>query len=288
MRNNNINNGILDLKSCIEEEPPVLDFVLDGLLAGTVGGIVAAGSTGKGFLGLELGIDLTSGANMLGLGINYHSSQVMYLTAEDPAVILQTRIHAMGKHLNQDQRERMYEQFIVRSAQGRSVSLLDERLNRNHQLIEEMKESMMGKRLVIMDTLRRFHSADENSSAHMSEMINVIENIAAETGAAVLFSHHVNKSSIVSGQGGEQEAARGSSAITDNIRWQVNLTKMNEKKGKEFGVNEDLRDNFVCLQGSKLNYGNSYKKSQWLRRVDGGVLVPAVLEKKKSEYGARS
>lgn len=286
----NNNTGILDLRKCIEEKPPELDFVLDGLLAGTVGAIVAAGSTGKGFFGLELGIDLTSGANMLGLGIGYHSSEVMYVTAEDPAPIMHSRIHAMGKLLNQNQREKIYEQLRVQSVQGFSVSLLDERLNRNYRLIDNMKKAMMGKRLVMIDTLRRFHTADENSSSHMSEMINVLENIAAETGAAILFSHHVNKGSTTSGQGGEQGASRGSSAITDNIRWQINLTKMTDKEAKEFGVNDNLKSNFVCAQGAKMNYGNGYK-SHWLRRSEGGVLIPAVLEKKKkskSEYGARS
>uniref|UniRef100_UPI0027E46466 AAA family ATPase n=2 Tax=Pseudomonadota TaxID=1224 RepID=UPI0027E46466 len=43
----------IDLRAAFENEPPALDFIWPGFLAGTVGALVAPGATGKSFWALE-------------------------------------------------------------------------------------------------------------------------------------------------------------------------------------------------------------------------------------------
>ena len=44
---------LIDLRAAFENEPPALDFIWPGFLAGTVGALVAPGATGKSFWALE-------------------------------------------------------------------------------------------------------------------------------------------------------------------------------------------------------------------------------------------
>ena len=64
----------------------------------------------------------------------------------------------------------------------------------------------------------------------MAHLVSVLEHIAATTGAAVLYLHHVNKGSARDGQTDQQQAARGASALIDNARWCGYVAKMTSRK----------------------------------------------------------
>jgi RecA-family ATPase len=89
-------------------------------------------------------------------------------------------------------------------------------------------------RLVVIDTLNRAISAggvDENSNSDMGRVLSPLERLCDEAGCAVLFAHHVSEGMASSGRTAEQRAARGAGVITDNARWQANLspTKIQRK-----------------------------------------------------------
>ncbi|MCF5935882.1 helicase RepA family protein, partial [Xanthomonas perforans] len=50
----------IDVLAAFECEPPVLDFIWPGFLAGTVGALVAPGATGKSFWALEAAMSIAS------------------------------------------------------------------------------------------------------------------------------------------------------------------------------------------------------------------------------------
>ena len=83
----------IDILQAFEETPPPLDFVLPGLLAGTVGGIVSPGGAGKSMLALELAILVATGRDLSGFsgGVQRHTGKVVFLAAEDPADALRHR-----------------------------------------------------------------------------------------------------------------------------------------------------------------------------------------------------
>lgn len=264
-------SGYLHLEDAFSQEAPTLDFVFDGLLAGTVGSIVAAGSTGKSYLALGILADLATGKNQLGLGIQECDQGTVYLTIEDPREILHQRMHAIGSMLAPDDRLKMQRRTHVESQVGSLLHLVNQNGFYSQSLIDAMCEAFAGKRLVILDTLRRFHSGNENDSGHMSTLISCFEQIAHRTGAAILFLHHVNKTSSFQGTGLDQGASRGSAALTDNIRCQINLNTMSADEAKQFGIHENERTKYVQLYNSKANYQKD-NGIRWLKRGLGGVL----------------
>ncbi len=154
------------------------------------------------------------------------------------------------------------------------------------QIIEQCE----GARLIVLDTLSRIHSLDENSNGDMARLVAMLEEIATITKASVLYLHHVSKGSARDGQADQQQAARGASALIDNARWCGFVAKMTEEQAKSLSdraydrqpIGNDRRGFFVRFGVSKQNY-DATPLDQWYKRHDGGVLVPVELLETKKE-----
>ncbi|MDA8253896.1 MAG: helicase RepA family protein [Rhodospirillales bacterium] len=263
----------LDIAGALAHEPPALDFVLPGYVAGSVGSIVAAGATGKTMLALQIAVHVSGGADTLRLadvaGWQPTFGRVLYLSGEDPADVIAGRLHAIGTYMP-DAEARQRVQTNLRIAPlvgfGARIDHLDWRV--------WIEREATGARLVIIDTLRRFHGADENDGGAMAELLSHLERICRTAGTSIVFLHHVSKASALNGGAGEQQASRGSSVLSDNVRWQANLSTMAEKEAKAAGVPDALRRRFVRLAFPKLNYGPP-QPDLWFSREKGGVLRPA-------------
>ena len=99
-----------------------------------------------------------------------------------------------------------------------------------------LKRAAEGRRLMVLDTLRRFHIEEENASGPMAQVIGRMEAIAADTGCSIVFLHHASKGAAMMGAGDQQQASRGSSVLVDNIRWQSYLSSMTSAEAEEWGV----------------------------------------------------
>lgn len=265
----------MDLSNCFETEPPSLDFVIPGFLSGDVGALVSPGGSGKSFLALNIAVatstghDLTSGA----LGVT-STGKVTYLNAEDAPDALRRRLHALGQFLSPDVRGEMIECMTIKSLRGLNCWLLDETGRENAKAVDWLLNEAKDQRLVILDTLRRFHLGDENSSGQMAHLLGILESIASQTGASFLFLHHTNKSAATNGNGGEQGASRGSSVLVDNARYQANLTTMTPQEAQKLGIQEERRRWYVKFQTSKCNNAEPNEEI-WLFRNTGGILTRA-------------
>jgi len=128
-------------------------------------------------------------------------------------------------------------------------------------------------RLIVLDPLQRFGADDvETDQAAATRFVELLEKWArkqwadAETGPAVLVSHHTRKSAdthpleLVSRQG----AARGASALTDGVRWQANMAwGEHTQHGETCEV--------VLLDVPKTNIGPR-GDTVFMDRTTGGVL----------------
>lgn len=260
----------IDILKAFREEPPPLDFVLPGLVRGTVGAIVSPGGTGKSMLALEIAILVASGFDLSGIagGKAFPVGKVVFLAAEDPEVAILQRLHALGKMLPDDVRVKLSENLIIEPLLGKLPNVM------NQKWFDAIKRVSEGSRLLILDTLRRFHISDENDSGEMSQVIGQLEAISAPNDCSTIFAHHSSKSAALSGQGDQQQASRGSSVLVDNIRWQMYLAGMTKDEASKLKIAEERRGYFVRTGVSKQNYG-SPTQELWLLRVDGGVLTPA-------------
>ncbi|MEN9543290.1 MAG: hypothetical protein RLZZ598_123, partial [Pseudomonadota bacterium] len=109
-------------------------------------------------------------------------------------------------------------------------------------------------RLVAIDPLRQFHTGDENDSWVMTSLLQDLQKLACAGERAVLVAHHTNKWSTTAGQGDRAGASRGSGAFTDALRWQLNLSALDDDLATAYGIRtEDVRQH-VRLDLAKANY----------------------------------
>lgn len=273
-----------------------MDFVKDGLVLGTVGSLVASGGCGKSFKALEDAVLIASGAN------GTKSGGVLYMPAEDPLEEIGKRLQAIASAfaMNAEERENAEKNLKIWPLLGASPDLL-EKSEDSRPLVDAIcdiaKTYENPLRIIFFDTLRRFSYADENDGGQMSKVLAAMELICKRIGCCCFFLHHASKSAALNGMMSMQQAARGSSVLTDNIRYQEYLRAMTDEEAEKLGeigksgsasvaIGGD-RGRFVEWGVSKQNYGFPVAPV-WLRRNDNGVLMPVELgpvEKAKNGNG---
>ena len=282
------NRTRLDLRTALDLEMPLpeLNFILPGLLGGTVGMITAPGGTGKTFWMIQTAISLASYSQKIPFfggawDAPSFRGRVALLLAEDPLEILAHRVRAIGKWLSasyslQQLTDDLEENLEIHSLIGYQPCLLDTQGKPDQKWLDMLKRAAEGTMLLGIDPLRRWHQGNEIDNGVMMYLVQLLESVSKETGCTILVAHHVNKLAMFSGNGGEQGAARGASALTDGVRWQLNLSKMAKEEVGKYGLDENMRGNYVKMEISKSNYG-SPQEAVWLRREEGGILTKAVL-----------
>lgn len=268
-----------DLGDWLEREPPPLDYVLPHLLAGTIGVLYAPGGRGKGFFLLQAAIAVACcgpGADPMELGLSGHGRAV-YISAEDPAIVLHHRFRAMCAGMPPATREALRERLSIVPAFALGIDV------GSPAWCDALAQYCDGARFVVLDTFRRVHHAEENSNGEMADIMSRVEPIAAKTGAAILLAHHVNKAG---------EAARGATAIIDNARCGMSLITLRTESmlpglTQKLSVSpggkplpEAAAHRFVRVDYAKVNYGQIIDEpdgQRWLERGEGGALHEVTL-----------
>jgi RecA-family ATPase len=229
----------MDMLKALSTSPPVPDHVLPGLPTGSVGALIASGGAGKTLLLLQTSIALATGQPALGglFGADVRTqapAKVVLVVAEESVDVMHLRLHVvLGKLLSQtrpllDQDARdslfalLHANLDLYPLAGSTRLLIDGRDTTGDGL-ETLRAMSAGARLLVIDPLRQFHTGDENDSWAMTSVVQGLQGIASAHQCAVLVAHHTNKSSTFNGQGDRAGAARGSAALTDGVRMQLNL-----------------------------------------------------------------
>jgi len=280
----------IDILAAFEQEPPELDFIWPGFLAGTVGALIAPGATGKSFYALAAAISVAA-AGEGGDLMNFHAKRgpVAYFAGEDPEPAIIRRLHAFGAHLDPHARKATADMLFIETVLGSRLDVM----NQTH--VQAIIDRYAGCRLIVFDTLSRIHQLDENSNGDMARLVSQLEYIAAQTGASVLYLHHVSKASARDGTGDQQQAGRGASALIDNARWCGFITKMTEKESENLSdrrydakpIGKENADRFLRFGISKQNY-DTPQPDRWLERRAGGVLLPVDLRSSNVEATLKS
>lgn len=272
----------LDIRAAVETDPPVLSFVLHGLMRGYVGGIVAPGGTGKSILMLGIAAEVATGGRYQPLGIseNEEPLRVLYLSAEEDIAILHHRVNSLAQHVPPEARELLYAHLHVRSTLGCTPSLVSQKLEPNSTVITELSKwaAETNCALLLLDPLRKWHDVDENDSADATALTRALDEIALRGNCAVVFAHHAAKYANHNGMGADAASARGSSALTDNIRLQINLSKLSPTQLKEFRIPIDRQQCFLALDFSKMNHGTHPPTALLRRRSDGTIYRDEIQE----------
>ncbi len=157
-------------------------------------------------LALQLAAQIAGGPDLLEVG-ELPTGPVIYLPAEDPPTAIHHRLHALGAHLSAEERQAVADGLLIQPLIGSLPNIMAP------EWFDGLKRAAEGRRLMVLDTLRRFHIEEENASGPMAQVIGRMEAIAADTGCSIVFLHHASKGAAMMGAGDQQQASRGLSLI---------------------------------------------------------------------------
>jgi RecA-family ATPase len=229
---------IINLNSVLlKKEPPQLDFIITGLPRASVGLLIGKGGIGKSMFVIQLIRDLVTQQSLLGLNQVKKRRKVTYLSLEDSEDIIKARFHNVLASSSSDQIDSIikYSRIITPTSQ---MALSTDDSHEYNKLYFAAWESD----LLIIDTLSRLHVVEENSNSDMAAILGMLNRIAKDCNCAILVIHHIAKSThpLQNNRYSASETARGASAITDNARFVMRLSR-SEK-------------NEIILDFDKFNY----------------------------------
>lgn len=241
----------------------------DGMLPlGKAGLLAAEGGAGKTAVLIQLAICVVTGERWLGhfvIGAEAQGRRVVLALAEEDFEEVGRRMFeacdALG--LDEAERELVAEQVIVLPLAGEPVALLEAEpyggairetpaLASLRRLLSDEAHPLA---LVVLDPLARWAGADAESDSRIAtRLIQAVESLTrCPGGPAVIVAHHSSK---LARRAGDVDA-RGSTAITDGLRWAGTLRADGEA---------------VMFRQSKSNYSRPMPHELRLVRGAGGVL----------------
>jgi len=289
---------------------PPQRWVVAGLIPEGINTVLAGpGGVGKSFLILDLGIRVaTATQDSTFAGMKVRRGVVVYVSGEDGPDIVRGRTQRARTHFLEIQAQLleagaitkkeytarlknwdagMVENFKILCVAGGELHFVTSEKGQVKQspavvaLIAKLKA--LSPALVIIDPMARFHGGDENANELGTAMINALERIALETGAAVVLAHHFNKTGVSKGEA-SVTAVRGGSAIVDGARSVLTLTEVSsvgngqiltyrDKNGGTATVTDEQckAGRVVVLTHVKSNHAARAKPVFYVRGEQGGL-----------------
>lgn len=257
-------------------EPPRRRWIIKNFIPiGVTGIIVAPGATGKSQFSMQLAISIATGTPLCGYWPVEEQGGVLAIFGEDDTTELHRRLHNTVKQ-SRCEKDSLGKYFFAKSMVGKNnllTKIVDKTLVRTgyaDSLITVAKK-IPDLKLILLDPISRFRGGDSNSDQDVTRFVEVLEYISSKTGATVICLHHVAKASYSNGAM-SQSAARGSTALSDGVRWQMNMAGMSEQEAEKLGVPADERFYHVQVGIPMFNYGPPFG-THWLNRQQGGYLL---------------
>ena len=263
-------------------------------LRGAVTIISAAGGTGKTQFTLQAAIAFALGEEFAGFRPMRKDLKIAFVSGEEPLDEIWRRIAAIEvarvgyKAADIEKfKERLYGRLFI--CQGKNVALVTKGSTAKNDVAqrttfhEELCEDIIdqGIDLVILDPLIRLHSGLDENSAEMQELHNAADDIATRANCGVVLVSHTNKMS--KGTVDDQNAARGTSAMTDAARVVIIMANMTKEEAKELlpEAEQATYMRYCRLGDPKQSYSvNSVPK--WFRKQS--IKLPVLLEDGADDY----
>lgn len=186
----------------LSKDPGPPDWMVHELIhKGDLCMMIGEPGVGKSWLSMSLAVAVAeSQPTFLGRALATNSPRVLYVDEENPEALVKHRLKLLGLTTTGQENIRYLHRQGVR-LDKRPEALLDEAL--------EWEPS-----LIVLDSLTRLHTKDENNAGEVAGLFNDgINPLARETGATTLVLHHVNKGESTS----SFSRARGSGDISASI-----------------------------------------------------------------------
>jgi hypothetical protein len=286
--------------SFLDAPPPPRRYLLANFLpAATVALAGAAGGTGKSQFSIQAGLCLATGDKLADHWEVREKGASLLLCSEDESEELHRRVHNTFEQMTAGEdaeakrvkRAAIVNNFFVTSLVGDDVRLLKQEQRGgwsiNTARVQEIiaaAQQIPDLKLIVLDPASRFRGGDENDSDGATRFIEVLERIRAATGATVLVTAHVNKTSIKDDDP-SNTAFRGASGLTDGARMTFMMSTLTEAAARTKGIPVADRWKYVRVDTGKFNYGPPVREV-WLKKGVGGFLHRLGNEEFEPERGA--
>ena len=231
---------------------PEIEWLVEGMFPLGVPALLAAmGGLGKSFSILDMCIKIASppgltphkafGGNIMTRG------KIVYFSAEDNKPAIHRRIN---KLINEDQlaatKANLHilpmpdigpELFISENKEGIHTTTF------YHKMMNEMKNIDGDIALIAIDPMQAFVGIDITTRPEAGQFVwTSFSNMAAVTGATVLFSHHMRKDGLktIKTIADAREAIRGSTALVDGSRLTYAMWQADEETGRKAASKLDV------------------------------------------------
>jgi len=251
-----------DVLKALETEPPPLDFVLPGLLAGGVGVLSGPGGIGKSILAMQLAIDIASGENTTGLNKSAgRAERVVLLNANDPTAVVNYRMHFALRKIcsTQQSLDNTCGNLQVTTLYGKSVDVM------SPHWLERIKRKAAGARLLILDNLGSFHTLDVAKHKDATRLMLALEETCAECQTTMLVVHwHYSEQA---------------DPLDTYPRMEMSLAQPSQADLMERGIKNGEQRRYVVLSsvGCDFDFDLLAQKDRWFWRGHNGLLEPADL-----------
>lgn len=167
---------------------PKIEWLIENIWVDKSRGLIAGNpGVGKTWIALDMLISVASGQLCLG---RYPVKKGAVLLVEEEAseLNLARRLHtlARARHLQDSDLSNMF--LLTRQF----AKIPEDAVSLFHLIMEH------DIKLVVFDSLRRFHSQNENSSSEMQLVLDSFGRLNAMTGASIVLIHHLSKSNDLS------------------------------------------------------------------------------------------
>jgi RecA-family ATPase len=269
-------------------EPEPINWLVENIFPQQTPILLAAqGGLGKSFLALQLALEVAKpdkgeamntkrafGGRVIGHG---HS---VFITAEDSYNSLHRRLEGLDPN-------------NLRKTYGGNISVIPmaeiggpmpivtgghvPELTAFFEVLKEQLLKIDNLKLVIVDPLQAFVAADITANPEVGQFVwSALSNIAYETGASVLVTHHMRKDGMnkIKGPADAREAIRGSTALVDGARLAYALWPVSNELGRAIATKLDMEyeenrvvQGAVCKSNDQADFAVT---TYW--REDTGVL----------------
>jgi RecA-family ATPase len=171
--------------------PPPIEWLVRGVVERkNVVMLAGAPKTAKSWMALEMALSVCTGTNMFDdplLQGSTHRNSVLCFMLEDSEHSVYSRVKslALSKGIRDVAGLDMYFRF------GSGIDIAD--TSKTHQLASDIAQNLPDLALITFDPFRNMHSADENDSAQIMQIMENLRHIRDVTGASVLVVHHTRK-----------------------------------------------------------------------------------------------
>ncbi|WP_247997506.1 AAA family ATPase [Brucella tritici] len=276
--------------SIYASEPPPVEYLVDGVIEKGIPGLIAAmGEVGKSYLMLELARRVAFGSSRFASpifgGQVVQEGTAVFLTGEDDRNALHRRMHAIDPE--QARLTARNERLIAVPLPSAAPSIQPYWVEKKGELVEteawsRLKDQLLSfsdLRLVVLDPLQLLALLPLNEDPAAGQFVCAsIASLAAESGANVFFTHHMNKGAkSIANLADAREAVRGTTAIVDGVRVAYGLWYGEEQKSKAICKQIGIPFTF-----NRIAYGGVLKANGAAKRIlttysrnPSGLLVDA-------------